>query len=273
MIVAGKEGKIYVIDRDNMGHFHAGRDLVVQSIPHAIRGGAWSMAAYFNGFIYYSGVNDTLKAFQVVNGMLRPTTSRARNISGFPGSTPSISANGTGNGIIWLLQTDAYASSGPAILRAYDPKNLMNELYDSNQNASRDQLGGAVKFTLPTIANGKVYVGTQYGFAIFGLLSAASPATATAQAAPVPPAAARSSNAELWNAIDAVHAQAVRSLAPAQFSAHASHQETIAPAVISHLASVSAPLPSLSGSYSAAPTIGTGDWTVDDMILSRGTCG
>jgi hypothetical protein len=269
MVIAGKEGKIYLIDRDNMGQFHAGRDAVVQSIAHALRGGAWSMAAYFNGFIYYSGVNDGLKAFQVVNGILHPKA-LARNLSGFPGSTPSISANGTTNGIIWLLQTDAYGSSGPAILRAFDPKNLTTELYDSNQNAARDQLGGAVKFTLPTIANGKVYVGTKDGFAIFGLLSAASPATTTAQAITIAPAPTRSSNAEVWNAIDAARAQAAPSMTSPQLNTPAAHQETIAPSGIALPAKAGAPSLNLWGSHSAAQANEMSDWSSADMVPFRG---
>src|SRR5215475_15739998 len=112
-----------------------------------------------------------LQAFQLSNGLLsQVSVSQSSTPFGYPGSTPSISANGSDNGILWTLQVDAYNSSGPAVLHAYDAGNLANELYTSG-TAPADQLDGAVKFTVPTVANGKVYVSTQSSLAVFGLLS------------------------------------------------------------------------------------------------------
>jgi hypothetical protein len=90
--------------------------------------------------------------------------------SGFPGPTPSISADGTSNAIVWTLQVDNYGSSGQAILHAYDATDIGTELYNSNQDSSRDQPGVSVKFTVPTIANGKVYVPTSTQVSVYGLL-------------------------------------------------------------------------------------------------------
>ncbi|HKI69641.1 MAG TPA: PA14 domain-containing protein, partial [Verrucomicrobiae bacterium] len=113
-----------------------------------------------------------MKAFAISNGMITATpTSQSSGAFGFPGATPSISANWTSNAIAWAIQSDAYASSGPTVLHAYNATNLASELYSSAQAeaGTRDNPGAAVKFTVPTVANGKVYVGAQYALSVFGL--------------------------------------------------------------------------------------------------------
>ena len=166
---AAKEGKIYLIDRDNMGGFNFGGDTqIVQSIPYAV-GGMWSMAAYWNNALYFLGSGDVLRGFLLNSGLISTTPFAIGNTAfGFPGATPSISADGNINGIAWVLQTDQFMVKGRAILRAYNATNLV-ELYNSDQNSRRDSPGPAVKFTVPTVVNGKVYVGTETGLSVYGL--------------------------------------------------------------------------------------------------------
>jgi uncharacterized repeat protein (TIGR03806 family) len=169
-IAAGKEGKIYLLDRDNLGHFNADSDSqIVQELPEAMIYGAYSSPAYFNSLVYYQGGDDSMKAYSITNGLLvSPAGNGSLNVFGYPGATPSISANGASNAIAWVIETDAYASGGPAVLWAYDATALSNQLYNSDQAGTRDLPGAAVKFAVPTVANGKVYVGVQYGLSVFG---------------------------------------------------------------------------------------------------------
>jgi hypothetical protein len=165
LIGAGKEGKIYVLNRDNLGGFDPSTDNVVQELPQAITS-AFDTPAYFNGQVYFGGVGDALKAFALADGMLSSSpTSQTSTVFGYPGTTPSISADGSANGIVWVVQ-----SGNPAVLRAYAGGDLGTELYDSTQAGGRDQLARSVKFEVPTVVNGKVYVGTQTGLTVFGLL-------------------------------------------------------------------------------------------------------
>jgi uncharacterized repeat protein (TIGR03806 family) len=169
IVGCGKQGTIYLVDRDNMGHYNTANDKqIVQSLPGAV-GGTWSSPAYFNQRIYYHGSGDILKAFNITNATITVTpSSRSGTSYGYPGATPVVSANGTKDGIVWDLQTDAYTTGGPAVLHAYNANNVAVELYNSSQNLSRDNPGGAVKYTVPVVANGKVYVGAQFTLSVFG---------------------------------------------------------------------------------------------------------
>jgi len=162
---AGKDAIIYVVDRDNMGKFNANTDQIYQEISGQLGGGVFAMPAFFNSTVYYGAVGDALKAFPVTNARLAATpSSQTTHHFAFPGTTPSVSANGTANAIVWAIE-----NSG-AILFAYDAANLTTELYDSNQAANnRDHFSGN-KFIAPVVVNGRVYVGTPNSVAVFGLL-------------------------------------------------------------------------------------------------------
>jgi len=173
-IGAGKDTNMYLVDRNNMGKFNSSTNSAIyQELVGALPNGIWSMPAYFNGYIYYGAVGQPIQQFQFSNAKLLSTpVSKTTNIFNYPGATPSVSANGTSNGIVW-----ASKNGNPAVLYAYDATNLANELYNSNQAANgRDHFGTGNKFVTPTIANGKVYVGTTTGVATFGLLSPGGPA-------------------------------------------------------------------------------------------------
>jgi fibronectin type 3 domain-containing protein len=174
LIAAAKSGTIYVVNRDNMGHFHAGSDSQIpQSLPGILPNGLeeegnYSAPAFFNGYVYFAAVNDTLKAFQLTNGLLSSgPTSQSLDVYPNRGGSFAVSGNGNSNGIVWAMQDN---NPGNGILRAYDAGNLANELYDSSQAGSRDTFGVASKFSIPLVANGKVFVGAQNHLVGFGLL-------------------------------------------------------------------------------------------------------
>jgi outer membrane protein assembly factor BamB len=164
---AGKDSKIYVVDRDAMGKFDPSTNHIYQEIQGALSSSVFSMPAYFNNTVYYGAVDDRIKAFAISNAQLASApASRSANTFPYPGATPSISANGTSNAILWAAE-----HGDSAVLHAYDATNLSHELYNSSQAAGgRDQFGEGNKFITPMITNGKVYVGTANGVGVFGLL-------------------------------------------------------------------------------------------------------
>jgi Chitobiase/beta-hexosaminidase C-terminal domain/Legume lectin domain/Fn3 associated len=174
-VQAGKSGRIYLLDQNNLGGYSPGNTSDPQA--KAFVNEVFGNPAYWNGNIYFGAMNDKLKAFSITNGVLSSTpTSTSLETSGFPGLSSSVSSNGTSNGIVWSLRTDAYGTPGPAILYAHDARNVANLLYSSSQNAPRDSAGNAVKFATPTVANGRVYVGGQYNLSIYGELNGATQA-------------------------------------------------------------------------------------------------
>ena len=172
LVQAGKEGTIDLINRDNMGHFHsANDDQIVQTLPFII-GGVWGAPAFWNNNAYFGGRNDYLKAFTYnpqTQLLSTGPASQSQETFTFPGPTPAVSSNGTSNGIVWIIETDNYGG-GLAVLRAYNANNLATELYNSQQNPSRDSAGDAVKFVVPTIADGHVFVAAENQVSMYGLL-------------------------------------------------------------------------------------------------------
>ena len=171
LVATGKSGKTYLIDRDNMGRYNASSDSQIVQGINVVGGSSYMTPAFFNQTLFYIGRNSSLKALAISNGLIAATpTSHSSTIFGIGGgSSPSISANGSSNAVIWATESDAYVTSGPAILHAYNATNLAEELYNSSMLLARDNPGGAVKFTVPTVANGKVYVGAEYALTVFGL--------------------------------------------------------------------------------------------------------
>jgi len=171
-IGAGKDGNIYLVDRDNMGRFVPGatsNSYIYQELSQGLRGGEWATAAYFNGAVYYGPVGGALRRFTFTQARLDPVpAAMTSTVFGYPGVTPSVSSSGNGAGIVWAYENPS-SGSNQAVLHAYDAANL-TELYNSNQNPIRDQFGPANKFITPTICNGKVFVGTTNSVGVFGQL-------------------------------------------------------------------------------------------------------
>lgn len=180
-IACGKTGTIYLVNRENMGHYSATADNVVQSLYTTIGtsttpSGNWGTPAFFNGQVYIQGIKDTLKQYGLYS--LNSTSPAilsggplvvGADIAGYPGTTPVISSNGLLNGIVWVVQADGAASGKPATMRAFDANNVTHELYNTTMNGTTDNAGPGVKFATPTVANGKVYVPTASELDVYGL--------------------------------------------------------------------------------------------------------
>ena len=193
LIGCGKNGTIYVVDRDKLGGFNSNNDSqIIQELVNVIGDvpvgttedseNCYGMPAYWQGKVYWVGVGDALKSFTFTNGLLSTAAvSKSSETYQFPGTSPVISANGATQGIAWAIENNGTlkqdVSGTNAILHAYDATNVATELYNSNQVAS-DAAGAPIKFSQPMVANGKVYVGTQSSVAVYGLFSSMSQASA-----------------------------------------------------------------------------------------------
>jgi outer membrane protein assembly factor BamB len=167
VVGAGKDLNICLLDRDAMGKFNANRNNIYQELPKAFQHKfARPIAAYFNGSLYYASTEDPLRQYRFRNARLLPEPASQTSMKFvYPGASPSISANGTRDGIVWVLE-----NKDPAVLHAYDANDMSRELYNSDQAwFGRDHFGAGNKFITPMIANGKVYVGTRDGVGVFGL--------------------------------------------------------------------------------------------------------
>ena len=175
LVQGDKAGDLFLVNRDDMGSYNSTNDSqIVQYLPGA-DAGMWSSPAWWNGYVYVGGSGDYLKAFTFypTNGLLSTTpTSQTSAKFGYPGTTVSISSNGTSNGIVWALNNGQYATTtGTASLNAYNATNLGQRLYSSSTNSTRDNPGAPIKMTVPTIVNGKVYITTQGNLVAYGLLN------------------------------------------------------------------------------------------------------
>jgi hypothetical protein len=177
LIGTGKVAILYLLDQTNLGKFNAVTNQDVQEVipvppPNTTQldGGIYGLPAYWNGNIYVTGQSFPLSQFTIANGVIAtPQSTRSANTFPPRGATPAVSASGTTNGIVWVLDLNAWPSNGPAILDAYDATNVGSLLFSSPASGT-GAAGAAVRFTVPTIANGKVYVGGQASFAVYGLL-------------------------------------------------------------------------------------------------------
>jgi hypothetical protein len=173
LVGAGKEGTVYLVDRDNMGHFSPyDNNRIQQALVGAVgikgtEGAYFGMPAYWQNQIYFWGAHDVLKVFRLYNGWLSQQPISTGSLTSIPGPIPSISSNGNTNGIVWALQ---FRATKPTMLRAYDAADISREIYNSAQMGVRDQAGVAVAYTVPTVANGRVYIGTQSELDVYGLL-------------------------------------------------------------------------------------------------------
>jgi len=170
MVLAGKEGKLYLLDRDHLGKFHQGSDPeVLQTIKTK---DAYGAAAYWNNNVYFTDRSDITRQFALLNGLLTEKAATAPMPS--PAATPIVSADGTSNAILWVASTkewDETHMDRPAILHAYDATNITHELYHSEQNSARDRGDNTVRFSIPTIADGRVFLGTRGHLDVYGLLN------------------------------------------------------------------------------------------------------
>ena len=172
LVLGGKGGTFYVIDRDAMGGFRPGSNAhAVQTI--ASPGSVFGAAAYWSGHLFVLWSGDVLKDFALRGGRLSASpVARAADRFTDPGATPTVSANGTRDGIVWVIESRGFrAPDRPAVLRAYEAANVAHVLYASEQQPERDRAGTALRFTIPTVADGRVYVGTKGQLDVYGLLS------------------------------------------------------------------------------------------------------
>ena len=181
LVAGGKEGRLYLLDRDAMGNYCGACTTTDTNILQSFLAtpAIFGTPAFWQNKLYLGGTADALSlfAFDTTTGLFNTVaTSQSATSFQFPGPTPSLSAQGASGGVLWAIDSSGYGvpsafGTGPAILHAYDAANLSSELWNSSLAANnRDTAGNAVKFTVPTVANGKVYIGTRTEIDVYGLL-------------------------------------------------------------------------------------------------------
>jgi outer membrane protein assembly factor BamB len=167
LIQPGKDGTIYVLDRDKMGGYGNGSDAILQKFK--MKGGCYTAAAAWNGRVYIACEDDHIRAYNLVKGQLLETAAVSTTHFDNPGATPAVSANGSKDGIVWAIATNTW--NGPqqkAILYAFDATKMGDPIYTSEQNTSRDRAANATRFVIPLVANGRVYFGARGEVEIYG---------------------------------------------------------------------------------------------------------
>ena len=163
-----KGGMIYVIDRDRMGQFHSQGDAVVERIHMA--GGGYGAMAYWNGHVFFASSDDYLRDYAIENGQLTLKTRSSIKFEN-PGATPSVSADGNKNAIVWAIATKTWNGvERPVVLYAFDGDNIEQPIYTSERNSKRDRAAMATRFVIPLVVNGRVYFGARGEVEVYGLL-------------------------------------------------------------------------------------------------------
>ena len=176
LVTAGKEGRVLVLNRDNLGGYVASTGPTstnaLQDIPGVSPGGFWNTAAYWNGNVYMWGDNDVAKLFKLNAGVMNTTpSSQAKITSAFPSPSFSVSSDGAANGVAWAERSDQFNTDGPGVLYAWDANDLTTPIYESDTNSTRDAGGPANKFSIPLVTNGKVYVAANGEVDVYGLFN------------------------------------------------------------------------------------------------------
>lgn len=167
LLQTSKDNRVFVIDRDSMGKFHSGSDAIVQTQP--IDGGGYGSMAYWNGHAYFAGEDNVLRDYAVTNGQLKPGVASTIKFDG--GATPSVSANGNKDAVVWVAsKKNGRGRNRQAVLYAFDATKIGAPIYSSETNEDRDGGGMAIRFVIPVVVNGRVYVGTRTEVDVYGLL-------------------------------------------------------------------------------------------------------
>jgi hypothetical protein len=170
LVIAGKGATLYLIDREHMGKYDPLNDRhAVQTFP--LHDAAFGAVAYWNHHIFQLVSKDWLRDYELKDGRLTLRATAGGNWFIDPGATPTVSANGNRDGIVWVIESKGWRSRDrPFVLHAYHAENIAHELYNSEQNPTRDRGGLTLRFNIPTVANGRVYVGAKKEVDVYGLL-------------------------------------------------------------------------------------------------------